>query len=723
MTLKINIYNEFNGFSRIADIENNLTKILTLIKNEDQSNREGNPKDAKKESELVGLIEDFYTQYQSLYALYDRLTGENGKIVYRRTETAGSASLSSSGSESDYFSSDELDRESNHSLRHSSVSDSIKQEHQETSNVAEVKSLRDGDKDMAGSKELEEGLSRQKKELESLNRQKMDLQLKFESKATEAQDLSAKNSELHARISELEALMKTKEEVSGLEMKLQSNESHAASNISELMSQINTLIMEAESLRTQKDEMAAKLAHSRDEALDQLNGLRIQLITMHENLDSPSYKNKELETQMEEKKESISHYLVKIEDLNEQMREQKEDFAARIKDLEMELEIRCSQKKESEKELREKIHEIKQLGDENKALKDRNVELERVMIHTEEEFSTLAKQHESSKTGASMRATALATQVNDLKAELEALREEKNRLEQQNETIQRDYSESITKIFDQGKVISEQSASIERMSVEYEELKMWSKKFRMNPPISERKVEELAEEVRRKLEDNIRLLYRRIRVAEQLHNETKDSYKMTKLMYEDENKRLQEKVYRYQEEEARRLGATVLKLNLKPLEIVSGLEVAARKVEEESMCFVNRVGKMMEEAETARDWIRERKGEMKQLKDKVENLTALLEDKEKQEEMLREKVWKLEARVSKEGGEKLNLMKSVSQLEKKVGRLEKSLKEKDEEVVNLGEMKKEAIRQLCILNDYHRNRCDYLKDLISKIRLTKTMRR
>ncbi|KAF7808680.1 reverse transcriptase [Senna tora] len=37
---------------------------------------------------------------------------------------------------------------------------------------------------------------------------------------------------------------------------------------------------------------------------------------------------------------------------------------------------------------------------------------------------------------------------------------------------------------------------------------------------------------------------------------------------------------------------------------------------------------MVEEVETTRDWIKERKGEMKQAKDKVECLTALLDDKE-----------------------------------------------------------------------------------------------
>ncbi|CAB4280097.1 unnamed protein product [Prunus armeniaca] len=64
-----------------AEIENNVTRIFKLIKNEEQGKKEDSRKDSKNESELVGLIENFYQQYQSLYALYDHLVGESGRIV------------------------------------------------------------------------------------------------------------------------------------------------------------------------------------------------------------------------------------------------------------------------------------------------------------------------------------------------------------------------------------------------------------------------------------------------------------------------------------------------------------------------------------------------------------------------------------------------------------------------------------------------------------------
>ncbi|KAI4326846.1 hypothetical protein L6164_019375 [Bauhinia variegata] len=232
-------------------------------------------------------------------------------------------------------------------------------------------------------------------------------------------------------------------------------------------------------------------------------------------------------------------------------------------------------------------------------------------------------------------------------------------------------------------------------------------------------MEELAQEFRKKLEDHIRLLYRRIHVAEQLHNENKESYKIIKKIYEEENGMLKEKIAGY-EDELRKPG--VMKMTpmelLNGLELAAGLDLAAGKLEEHKEFLLSRVSKMVGEVQNAKDWIKKRNSEMKQLKDNVNFLTALLDDKEEQEFLLREKVWKLEAKVSKEGGEKLNLMKTVRQLEKKMGKLEKIVKEKDEELVHQGEQKREAIRQLCFLNDYHRNRCDYLKDLITNMRVS-----
>ncbi|KAJ1405941.1 hypothetical protein SESBI_25387 [Sesbania bispinosa] len=224
-----------------------------------------------------------------------------------------------------------------------------------------------------------------------------------------------------------------------------------------------------------------------------------------------------------------------------------------------------------------------------------------------------------------MEALSLEAEVNSMKLELDALHEQKSKLELQNERNQKEYAESLAKMETlNAKLetqISDQAATIDRIKAEQKQDKIMSNKFMANLRTTERKMEELVEEFRKKMEDNIRLLHQRIHVAEQLNNENKNSCKMT---------RQRETFIPYP--------------NGLELAILEGLDIA--------------VGK---------DWVKKRNEEMKQLKENVDFLKGLLNEKEEQESLLREKVWELEATLSKEGGEKLNLTKTVSQLEKKWG--------------------------------------------------------
>ncbi|OIV92645.1 hypothetical protein TanjilG_17996 [Lupinus angustifolius] len=805
-----------------TDIENNLTRVLKLIQNEEQSKRDGN----LKETELVGLIEDFYNQYQSLYVLCGRLTGEYVKVI-PRVERLSSAS-SSSSSESDYFSSEEV------------VIDTVKQELKlVNNNTTEVNDLnhklfsteREHSSNLANNtnevvktqaplnnkaNELEDRLISRMQEVESLNRQKRNLELQVESQAYEVKQLGAENTELELLLKE------TKRAVSVLKGKLKSNEDKAISKNVELMAQISKLELEAKSLRNQKGKMEEKLKRNRNEALTQKKDLT-------EKLDSVCKHNKELEAQLEREREQVSQCLVQMEKLKEKLDEmtsiehglikEKDFFLSRINDLELEMETRCSNQHDLEEQVRSAIHEISQLVDERKALQDGKYELERAITQKKEEISAILSKHESDKNEAFKHAMALTEEVEIMKVELDTLQEQKSMLELQNEQRKNEYSESLAKmetrcsnqhdleekvrsvIHEISQLVVERKAlqdekyeleramtqkreeisatlskhesdknetsmytmalteevesmrielntlqeqksmlelqnkqrqheyseslakmenliaeletkeetikkltgTIEQISVENKEAKIWSK---MNQRLIERKIEELAEKFKRKMEDNIRLLHQRIHIAEQLNIENKDSCKKTKQRYEQENKTFQEKIAFYENE-----------LRTIKVSDQGELDSAARKVEEHIDYVLTLVSKMLCEVQFAKDWIKKKNGEMKQLKDKVDRLTALLNDKEAKELLLREKLWELEASVSKEGGEKLNLVKAVNQLEKKVRKLEKNLKQRDEELVGLGEKKREAIRQLCILAEFHRESYNHLKGQITKTKI------
>ncbi|XP_027362571.1 COP1-interactive protein 1-like [Abrus precatorius] len=730
------MYCMYNYFSFFTDIENNLTRIAKLIKNEEQSKKDGN---SRKEKELVGLIEDFYNQYQSLYALCGRLTGEYVKASPGRLERV--SSVSSSSSESEYFSSEEVDGYTDFNDSNQRLFLRERERSTLTNNTREVVLKTQASNE---AKELEK-LIIQTKELGSLNRQKRNLELQVERQVREIKQLGAKNSELQARVLELELLLKeSKGTVSALQAKLKSNEDQATSKIAELMARINKLEQEAKSLRTQKGKMEEKTRRNRNETLCEKKDFTDQLSVVQQNLDSANKKNKALETQLEREREKVSQYMVRIENLEENLAKttsseksllvERERFLARIKGLELEVESRCSQQNDLEEHLRNTRSVINRAADEGKALQDKNKELERAMVQRGEEISALLREHDNCKNGASIQATALTAEVDNLRLEFDALQDQKSKLELHNERIQKEYSENLAKmeslnaklesrVADHEETIKKLTKTIEQISAENKQVKIWSNRLKGHKQLTEKKMEELADEFRRKMEGNIRLLHQRIHVAEQLNNENKDSYKMTKQRFEQENKMLGEKLASY-EDELRTLKVkgtpSQIEADINGLELAAqnGLSLAAGKVEEQREYVLGLVSKMLGEVQFAKVWIRERNGEMKQLKDKVDSLTLLLGDKEEQELMLREKVWKLEANVSKEGGEKLNLIKAVSQLERKVGKLEKTLKERDEELVGLGEKKREAIRQLCFLIEFHRDRCVHLMDLMSKRRVS-----
>ncbi|XP_020224070.1 COP1-interactive protein 1 [Cajanus cajan] len=677
-----------------TDIENSLSKILKLIKNENLSTGDGILKHSTKQTELVGLVEDLYKQHQSLYTQYDRVTEELEKAVSRRRNRKTPAS--SSDSDSEYFSSEEVEAN-----RRRSASDS----------ETPKRELDRGD-----ATEFEEKLASLMKKVEILSQQKMDLELQVESQTQEIKQLSSKNSELNDQVSELELQLKEeKSVVYNFQAKLNNNNNKAKSNIAYFMAKMNELEQETKSLQRQKNEMEEKIKHDKNEASIQREELMEQLNQMQQKLNSLESENKELESEIESQREQMSQDLIQIENLKdnlaemrsveENMVEEKERFLEQIKELEQKLEAQNSHKNELEEQLRDTSYEIKQVADENKALQDRNHELRTAITQRGEEISNFMREQENHKNGASMKTMALKANLNTMRLELDTMHEQKNKLEQQHERSQKEYAESMAKMETLNAKLAaqvwDQEKTIEKLNEENKQAKVVYSKLRLMQSTAERKMNELAEAFRRKMEDNIRLLHQRIHVAEQLNNENKHSCRLTKMRYEEENKSLGRRIASYEEESRVPSGFDLGTLSL-----------AVGKVEEHA----RRVSGMACEVEFVKDWVRERNCEVRELRVNVEEFRELLGKKEEQELLLRENVWNLEAQVSKEGGEKLNLRKEVSQLEKKVGKLEKIVKEKDEELVSLGEKKREAIRQLCFVVDFHRERCNYLKAVWSRKR-------
>ncbi|KAJ6703484.1 MYOSIN HEAVY CHAIN-LIKE PROTEIN [Salix viminalis] len=642
------------------DIEHKVGKILKLIQNNGPAKKGKIPEDSKKRSALIELVEDFHEQYQSLYAQCDYLRAELGKKGPGRKEKESSPS--SSFSDSEYYS-----------------------------------------PDIGGSPMID---------------------ILLETSDGTAGELDSANLE-----------------VSGLKHRLAS----ATSENEALHAKYSAALQAADNVNKQNRELFSSYeASKRKEASAQAKGLKNRINNLQKELDSLRCEKSQLEAQLNMKTKEVAENLLRTETLEgeiarkaiteQELLKEKETFHAHRKDLELEADSIRNQKNRLEELIRSKNQETDQLRQEGERMHARIFELEGILLDRGNSFSPCQKEFESRENEATTQIMALKSQVFSLQQDLDSLLSEKSLLETQNERLRRDVMQIqfqmenevqnlTSEIEEQQKILKDKEDTIKRLTEETKVVRhrsLDSPKYRSvdspkyrsldsprtNPQSLERKIEELAGSFHMKMENHIRILYQRILVAEQIHAETKDSYKKMKDRLDQENIELIEKTTAF-EAEFRKIREMLLETG----EIFSGAETALKKFYEDNENLSDPIGRISNELQFAKRWITETKDEIKKLKHNVDSLTVQLNGKEEKEFLLREKVWKLEATLSKEGGEKLN---SVSQLERKVVYLEQQVKQKEDILLGVSEEKREAIRQLCMMVDYHRGRYDHLREAISK---------
>ena len=307
-----------------------------------------------------------------------------------------------------------------------------------------------------------------------------------------------------------------------------------------------------------------------------------------------------------------------------------EELENQVTNLQLELESALARERSLEERIERAAAEAKETFEEISGLRGRISELELTSKEKDE--------------------NEIKHQMNSLQVELNSLQTSKIQVENRNKELQ-------TKI-------SEQDETMNRMNQQCKQVKVLRRQSKMNLQSTERKVEEIAQQFRKSMEDNLRLMAQRIRVAEKLHYENRDFYRTTQDALRVEQRELQEKVAAHKAE-FRKLELALTMTS----DAVNGFDLVAERLSDSSEIFLNRILKISEELLSARNWMKGAKDEIKELK-----------------------------------GEKLNL-------EERVGELEKIVKDRDERVIDLGEEKREAIRQLCICIDYHRADLHSLKIL------------
>uniref|UniRef100_A0A5B6YRZ8 NAB domain-containing protein n=1 Tax=Davidia involucrata TaxID=16924 RepID=A0A5B6YRZ8_DAVIN len=739
-----------------CEIDDKVTKFMKLKKNKNKQNqKDGN---LRKDSQLVEFIQDFHKQYQSLSALYDNLRGEVKERLHGREEEEGTSSYTSNSDSVSYYSLDGIggktsparselqkvkgnlkqkletsnlevtdlrnkltsvteEKEALNSEYMVSLSkiqesekiieclgikaeqtESIKQNLMDESSQLKEK-LAEKEKELLSLtkthqvieseasgqiKRLESQVTSMKLELETLCTQKRELEERIEHKATEAKQVGT-------RILELEMASKEREdELSTTLKKFEENENNLMSKIEDLMAQVNNMQLEVDALRSKKYELEECVVCKSNEASAQVKDVMDHLNILQQELESLSSQKTDSESQLEKQTQEISAFRIQIENLTEKLAsttlhkqrtlEVKEGLRVQVKDLELEVNSLSSQKIELEEQIISKDHDADQLRVEKEGLHDRILEMEKLQVERGDELSVFQTKLEG------LELDSLQTEKSQMELQIEREKEESSesltQLEKQN-------MELTSKIADQEGTLKGQDDIINKLNEENKQVKCMFQESNLNLQIAERKTGEMAEELRKKFEDSLRLLSRRIRVAEQLHVENKDFYRKTKVRYEQEHVDLKERITT-NEVAVRRIKDISLTAN----DMLTGLDSVVLKFGDCSGNFLNRISKVSTELKLAKEWARRKNNAIKQVKEDVDCLLAQLDVKEAEVLGFREKVWKLE---------------------NKVRELEKIVKEKEEGMLGLGEEKREAIRQLCVWNDYHHSHSDYLKKMLSEM--------
>ncbi|KAK8521600.1 hypothetical protein V6N12_031494 [Hibiscus sabdariffa] len=570
-----------------------------------------------------------------------------------------------------------------------------------------------GNQSTAQIKELEAYVASLKLELESLQATSRDMVAQIENKASEAEHLGEQNIGLQSRISELEIMLKKREEeLLTLTKKLQDDQKESLSRVENLTVKMNNLLSDVELLHAEKVQLEERMVFKSDEASTQVQSLMDQINTLQLELESLHCQKAELELELErEKQESM-------ERLNER-ENQKLELERQINNHQRMLE----EEGEAYKKLTEECQQVECLYQECKA----NLEVaERKIQEMSEEFESK-----------SQKAADLKQMVEDLQRDLEARRDEKNDL--------------VSQITDHQRMLKEQEDAFNKLSEEYKQLKASFRDCKGIIEHTEIKMQEMAgeldksvqskdqtvsdleqiiEDLKRDLEmkgdelstfvENVRtievklrLSNQKLRVTEQLLTEKEESFRKAEAKFLEEQRVLEERITSLSgtiaaNNEAYRRMITDISENVN--NTLTGFEAVIQKFEEGNRKYEHCIEETSKELKIAKHWVGETKRVKKQLIDEMTNLIEQLKDQKE----LRERVKKLQIKANKEEGEKENLLKSVKQLENKVEFLERAMKEKDEGILGLGEEKREAIRQLCIWIDYHRSRCDDLKEILSK---------
>ncbi|KAL3635670.1 hypothetical protein CASFOL_020217 [Castilleja foliolosa] len=585
-----------------------------------------NERNSWNKSEVISIVEDFQNQYESLYFLYEDL-----KEQVKKNVNCGDASTSNSDSESFYSPGGSYTPRSSKKSNSSSNSN-------DSSENDQISVLED----------------------------------------TVLKDKLTCSSEVK-QITNLDSRSESGESLTDVKVQGDSESENVMEQKKDLEELVESLRLEISRLCMEKGELKEQLECKSDIALkmkETISRLEAQVL----GIDAESKENER------------RFYSVKQFELDTEQKyiPQDSELVAQANDTQIELGALRNQKKGLIEEVNALKNELASVNSQKNDLQSeiemKSNEMAKCMIQIENMKNELSSNEQRlSEENEDVRA-----RVNGLESKIRSLLVAKTELEEQVKKLNHEASQSNRKITELENEKIRLQKELEKSQYGSLLSKSQVEKFsKSNFQAVEKKVEDMLVEFRKKLEDQYRILSRRIRVAEQLQVENKEWYRKTKEAYEQQNKDLKLRAER-NEIELKNVKDMTLSAN----DFLTSLDSVAMSFEENSGNFLNRISKASCELKFAKHWVMRKKKVNVHVKDEMDCLLAQMNDKEAEILVFREKVWRSD---------------------NKVRELEKMVKEKEDAMMGLKEEKREAIRQLCVWIDYHRGRSDHYMKMLSEM--------
>ncbi|KAL3844501.1 hypothetical protein ACJIZ3_001904 [Penstemon smallii] len=507
-----------------------------------------------------------------------------------------------------------------------------------------------------------------------------------EEASTRMKDLEVKLDTSHTQRTEIEK--QKDDEFSALLKRLEDQETDSLTRVNDLTAQIDTIQLDVETLQTDKRELEEQIIIKFNEG----NHLR------EENGDLEK-KMSGLEKTLTEREAEVISIQKKLEDVQIEASTQIAALTEQVNSFQQQLELQQLEKSQLEAQIsrgklgsEERFSQVENL---NTELVNKFIQEERKLKEKEDAFIKLSEEHKQ-----------LGLQYQNLE---KSLKSSQKKIEEMTEQLHKDRDTENQELNQLEESIEDLKSDLEMKEDEIITLR----------------------EIMRNTEVKHRLTSQKLHITEQLLTEKEEIQLSKELKLQKEHKLLEERITRlsgivttYKEAQVKMITEVSEKVN----HTLTEIDTFNMKFEEDYGHFETRVYEIVNELKLTRNWITETNVEKDQLKMEITSLLQQLKEKEEEEVLMSVKIEEMETILMNDEDEKERLTQTVEkqveklrelekvieEMDEKMGELERKMNEKDNGLVSLSEEKREAIRQLCVWIDYHRNRYIDLKDMISK---------